>query len=101
MLKSRTLLAAAAAATLFAGLAGQPARAEIICQGVSQVTEEGLITTPWCEDNYLARIAGYNAAAIRNNPNLKADACDAVGDDIRVADICQGLGFRGNDFFRH
>lgn len=94
----KTTLFAAAVAALASYAAAQPAQARIICQGTAQVTDEGLISTPWCEDNYLAKLAGYHPAAVRNNPELKEDACDAVGHDIRVAHLCQGLGFRQNSF---
>lgn len=98
MLKTSLFVAAAACAVSLT--AAQPAQSKIVCKGTAQVTENGLITTPWCEDNYLARLAGYHPAAIRNNPELKEDACDAVGNDIRVAHICMGLGYRQNDFGR-
>jgi hypothetical protein len=91
----KTLLTAAAA-FLMAGAAVQPASAGIKCAGPNQVTNYGLIPSPYCEDVYLAKVAGYHPKAILYNPSAKSDACDAVGHDNRVAHICQGFGFRSD-----
>lgn len=96
MLK-KSLLTAAAGAFLMIGAAAQPAQAGIKCAGPNQVTKYGLISSPYCEDVYLARIAGYHPKAILYNPSAKDEACNAVGHDNRVAHICQGFGFRAND----
>jgi hypothetical protein len=93
----KSLLTAAAAAFLMAGAAAQPAQAGIKCAGPNQVTKYGLISSPYCEDVYLARIAGYHPKAILYNPSAKADACDAVGNDNRVAHICQGFGYHSDN----
>ena len=95
MLK-KSLLTAAAATFLVAGATAQPAQAGIKCAGPNQVTKHGVISTPYCQDVYLARIAGYPPKAILYNPSAKDDACDAVGHDTRVAHICQGHGFRND-----
>ncbi len=98
MNKPVTLLAAAASLAM-TSFAGQPANAGIKCVGPDQVSQYGLIRTPWCEDTYLAHIAGYSPRAIRQNPSIKQEACEFVGHDIRVQDIC--VGFRHeNDNFR-
>lgn len=91
----KTLFAAAAlsAAFITTGITTQPAEAAIKCVGPSQVNPYGLIRTPYCEDNYLARIAGMNPYKVRRNPHAKQHACKLVGHDPRVSDICHGHGF--------
>lgn len=95
-MKKFAALSAAGASVVIAGLAAQPAGAAIKCQGPNQVTRHGLIGTPWCEDNYLAQIAGYSPRAIRNNPSIKQEACELVGHDPRVSEICAGFRFNGS-----
>ena len=89
---------AALAATGFAvvaGLSAAPAHA-ISCKGAYQMTSNGPIATPYCEDNYLAQVArGYGIRVsnrtIRQNFNKKREVCYVVGHDTRVSDICAGL----------
>lgn len=101
MKKSAILLAGAAAAILsFGGVAAGPAAAGIKCAGPNQVTSYGLIRTPYCEDTYLAKVAGYNPATVRHNPNAKYEACRLVGHYPRVAGICDGVNDYGNDHIR-
>jgi hypothetical protein len=82
----------AALATAFA----VPASA-IECQGDFQVQANGArIATPYCQDNHLARVArqqGFrvSSAAIRNDPEVKAEACRVVGDDNRVRETCDSV----------
>ena len=77
-----------------------PAQAAIKCAGPNQVTKYGLIRTPYCEDNYLAKVAGYKAIAIRQNPNAKYEACKRVGHYPKMTGICDGLNDYGNGRFR-
>lgn len=84
-----------AVATLTA-IAASPAMA-IQCKGRYQVVNGDEISTPFCEDNYLARVArsyGIKVSnrAIRQNPNTKHQICHAVGHDIRVSGICDDYG---------
>ena len=65
----------------------------IECRGRYQVIDGNLHATPYCEDNYLARVArGYGVSvsnrAIRHNPSKKAEVCRLVGHDNRVSGIC-------------
>lgn len=83
-----------ATATVLA-LTAAPAFAGIKCVNGMQVIGDKLHATPFCQDNYLARIArsrGINVsnAEIRNNPNKKRDVCDFIGQDIRISHICDG-----------
>lgn len=51
------------------------------------------ISTPFCQDTYLAQVAKtygmrISANEIRNNPNRKSEVCRFVGHDNRVRDNC-------------
>ena len=76
----------------------QSAEAKIRCVNQWQIVNGQKISTPYCEDGYLARVAQQagmrvSAAAIRNNPLTKEKACSLVGSDIRVQSICAGLTY--------
>ena len=73
------------------------AQAKIKCEGHFQIVKgQGKISTPYCEDNYLAAIARntygrkVSGSSIRHNPNLKAEVCRQVGHDYRLTSICAG-----------
>ena len=75
------------------------ADARIRCEGASQVNGGQNIVTPYCEDNYLAEVARsygskVSGEAVRKSPQVKAELCRFVGEDIRVKDTC--AGFREN-----
>lgn len=89
-MKSTLAVLTGAAALFLAGVAPQTAEAKIICKGRYQMTSHGPISTPYCEDNYLAAIAGYRSKAIRYNPSAKDEACQRSGHDPRLSDICAG-----------
>ena len=90
------VVASAGAASFVALLANPPSvDAAIKCDGPFQLIKGvGPHATPYCEDNFLARIArrtyGWKVSnrAIRNNPNLKARVCRQIGHDYRLTDIC-------------
>ncbi len=77
-----------------------PAEAKIRCKGPYQIIKGvGHLSTPYCEDNYLAAVAAkygsrVSAKSIRNNPNKKQEVCQLVGHDTRVSSICSQY----NDF---
>lgn len=76
----------------------------IECRGRYQVVSGNLLSTPYCEDNYLARVArSYGSRVtgrqIRNNPNKKAEICRFMGFDNRVSDICSGYRDYGSPGF--
>ena len=78
-----------------AGLA-TPAAAVKCVKGYQQV-QGNLISTPYCQDQYLAQVArqyGLRASAkkIRNNPNYKKEICRTVFTDIRVQETCLDAG---------
>ncbi len=79
--------------------------ARIQCNGPFQVVRgAGEIATPYCEDEYLARVARsygirVSGGAIRRSPSRKEEVCRAIGHDSRVYDIC--IKYReGRDRFR-
>lgn len=86
---------AAAAVALSAGLAVQPAEA-IQCRGPDQLVGGNWLSTPYCQDNYIAHVARTSYGipvsnrAIRQNPSKKAEVCRYIGHDIRVNAYCQG-----------
>jgi len=85
--------AAGMAVILLAGLT-TVSQARIKCNGAYQVVRgAGEIATPYCEDQYLARVARrygvrVSGSQIRRNPNRKEEVCRMIGHDSRVYDIC-------------
>jgi hypothetical protein len=71
----------------------QAADARIQCKGNFQVTKNGLISTPYCQEEQIARVArsyGWKvtAAQTRNNPLKKVEVCQALGGDVRLKGSC-------------
>ena len=70
----------------------------IECQGNFQVQANGrLIATPYCQDDYLARVAqeyGISTCpdCIRSSLSEKMSVCSTVQFDNRVTDTCQPGG---------
>ena len=84
----------AAAAVLAFSLAA-PAAARIECKGNFQVTKYGPISTPYCEETHIARVArSYGAnvtdAEVRNNALTKVYLCQVYGYDTRLKGSCAG-----------
>jgi hypothetical protein len=82
---------------LLAVAAPVPAEARIQCQGNFQVGPYGLIATPYCEEEQIARVAqsrGFNvsAAEVHNNPLKKVYLCQVIGFDNRLKGSCAGYG---------
>lgn len=76
--------------------AATPSSARLLCNGPYQIVDGTEISTPFCGDHYLARIAReygmrVSSRAVRWNPSVKEEACQLVGHDNRVSDICAGL----------
>ena len=82
-------------------LYGAKAEARIVCHDGFQVVNGQEISTPYCNDNYVAEVArqhGVKVAneAMRNNPSLKSQICRFVGSDVRIENYCEGdRGDRG------
>ena len=73
-----------------------PAHA-IECNRGLQAINGDLISTPYCQDAYLAEVAREyglkaSAAQIRNNPNFKKEICRTVFTDNRVQLTCEQAG---------
>ncbi len=98
-MKKKTLtFAAVGGALLYVATTALSVSAVIKCQGDSQWNSaaNGWISTPYCEDNLVAAVAREHGmkvtnAAVRQNPNIKEEACRFAGSDIRINDICAGL----------
>ena len=74
-------------------IATSPALA-ITCHGDFQVVNGQEISTPFCRDNELARVArGYgfhvSDADIRNSPAKKEETCRFLRNEIRVHTACE------------
>ncbi len=87
---SKTVMAVAALVPAFAGAS----EARIRCNGPYQVVRgQGEIATPYCQDEYLARIARsygirVSGSAIRHSPSRKEEVCRAIGHDSRIYELC-------------
>ena len=86
-------LAVAAAVAMLCLAAHGTAEAAIKCQGNFQVTKYGLISTPYCEEEQIARVAqtyGWKVTGneVRNSPLKKVRICQALGGDVRLKGSC-------------
>ncbi len=83
------------------------AAAAIRCSGQFQIIRgQGKISTPYCEDNFLAMIArsyGWKVSnrAVRQNPGLKARICRHIGHDARLRIICGDHIFENDGDYRN
>lgn len=99
----RGLAVRAAASAVLCGVLSAPAMA-IECRGPYQRVGGQFISTPYCNDNYLAGVArSYGTrvsdSEIRNNPSTKRQVCLHIGHDTRVSHICQDYrDFGGSRF---
>ncbi len=82
---------ASCVALLVLGSAG--AQAHIVCHEGYQTVNGQEISTPYCNDNYVAAVArmrGFKVSdvAVRNSPAKKNEICRALGSDIRIQHYC-------------
>lgn len=90
MMSGRTIpLAILVTAGLAAGADAKPRCHE----GFQDIGKGRSISTPYCEDLYLAEVAReygsrVSVETIRNNPNAKRDVCRLIGRDIRINQAC-------------
>lgn len=73
------------------------ASAKVRCKGIFQVTKNGLLSTPLCQEREIARVArsyGWRVtdAEVRNDPLKKVQICRALGGDVRLAGACGAYG---------
>lgn len=106
MTKTILALGALGGALLVAATTALPASAAIKCQGRDQWNSAAgaWIATPYCEDNLIAAVARYHGmnvsnVAVRQNPNIKEEACHFAGHDTRIRDLCAQF-LPGNDHYR-
>ena len=91
----RLAIIALAALSLTIALAA-PSAARIKCKGPWQIINGSPHASPYCGDNYLARVArGYGMRVtgrqLRRSIAIKDEVCQLVGHDNRVSDICTGF----------
>jgi hypothetical protein len=89
MLMARTLVGCLA----LIAFGSAAAQARIVCREGYQVVNGQEISTPYCNDNYVARVArehGFKASneTVRNSPSLKNEICRKFGSDIRIREYC-------------
>jgi hypothetical protein len=70
-----------------------PVIAKIKCQGIFQITKNGNISTPYCQELQIANVArsyGWKVtdAQVRNDPLKKVYICQALGGDVRLKGAC-------------
>ncbi|MGI8725582.1 MAG: hypothetical protein ACR2J1_09605 [Methyloceanibacter sp.] len=85
---------AVCALSLLAGTA-YPASAKIRCEGNFQMTKNGPIATPYCEEEQIAKVARsfgakVTAAEVHKNPLKKVYLCQVYGKDVRLKGSCAG-----------
>jgi len=69
------------------------ADARIVCRDGFQVSAGRSISTPYCNDALVARVAREHGLRVsdnevRNTPSTRNEICLWVGDDIRIAPYC-------------
>lgn len=90
---TRKIFASALLATGLHAAAHDPAHAAIVCEGNFQIVKGQPISTPYCREKELARVArsyGWRVSdkAVRHSESTKAQICRAIGYDNRVREIC-------------
>lgn len=74
-------------------ISSNTAEARIKCKGIFQVTKNGLISTPYCQEEEIARVArsyGWKVTAsqVHNDPLKKVYICQVLGRDNRLKGAC-------------
>jgi hypothetical protein len=101
MTRMKIAAAVALASGLFA-LAQGPAEARIVCDGNFQIVRGQPVSTLYCREQELARVArmfGWriSVAEIRYSESKKAQVCRAIGFDNRVSEVCGAYQPFGGD----
>jgi hypothetical protein len=104
MTKLLQICIAGAAGALLVIFASEPAFARVECRGNFQVSKYGLIATPYCEEEQIAKIAqsrGFRVTApeVHNDPLTKVYLCQTIGWDQRLKGSC--AGYAPEDFGHH
>lgn len=94
--------AMAASVIIVGSGAASVAEARPRCDGPFQQSAYGPISTPYCQELQIARVArayGFNVSdgQVRYNDLTKINLCNALGHDVRLKESCIGLrsGRRG------
>jgi hypothetical protein len=82
-------------AAVFTVTSAEPTAARIQCKDNFQVTKYGLLATPYCEEEQIAKVArtyGWKvtAAQVHNDPLTKVQICQILGGDVRLKGSCAG-----------
>ena len=90
------------ALTVALAVAGASDALAIECDEDFQIVNGQPISTPYCRNGYLAKVArehGFktSAAEMRNNPARKEEICRFIGTDIRVQTACSEVLPEGRD----
>ena len=96
------ILASLALASGLIVLAQPGAEARIVCDGNFQIVNGLPVSTPYCREMTLARVArtyGWRVSddAIRYSESTKAQVCRAIGYDNRVQEVCSPYRYDGGD----
>jgi hypothetical protein len=80
-------------ATVVLSLSVGGAEAGIVCREGFQIVDGHAISTPYCNDAYVAEVVrsyGRDVSddAVRNNPSLKDELCRQFGSDNRIQNYC-------------
>jgi hypothetical protein len=80
-------------ATVVLSLSVGAAEASIICREGFQIVDGNAISTPYCNDAYVAEVVrsyGRDVSddAVRNSPALKDQLCRQFGSDNRIQNYC-------------
>jgi hypothetical protein len=94
--------AVAAGVWLFA--LASAADAKIACDKGYQRVQDAWLSTPYCQDAYVAEVAheyGFSAspAQVRNDPLFKQRICRFIGGDIRIKESCDEVNPAGRGRF--
>jgi hypothetical protein len=76
------------AMSLFPVVAASPAAARIECRGNFQITKHGPISTPYCEERQIARVARSYGFAVTDPQEVWL--CQVIGNDVRLKGSCAG-----------
>ncbi len=97
------VLISAGGALLSVGFSA-PAEAKITCNKGFQLVQGSWLSTPYCQDEYVADVAhqyGFSASPnrVRNDPLFKQRLCRFIGQDIRIKESCDEVNPAGRGRF--
>ena len=90
-----------ACGALLLSLSSLGVHAGIVCKDGYQNVHGREISTPYCNDNYIAEVARLRGgkvsdAEVRNNPATRDAICRRIGYDTRIMEFCDSPGARNN-----